>query len=120
MSSSDQTINIPQLILILLLGGLAVRYFFFSSSPSAGPNRNDVSAGVETEYHVGSAEEWRERRGYYGEDPERKGVGGSTAVFSTASASPGLFAGIPIFRDVSEAVATRSHHAIQPESEIGR
>jgi coupling of ubiquitin conjugation to ER degradation protein 1 len=36
MSSSDQTINIPQLILILVLGGLAIRYFFFSSSTNSG------------------------------------------------------------------------------------
>ena len=44
MSSSDQTINIPQLILILFLGGLAIRYFFFSSSSSASGNRNGSSA----------------------------------------------------------------------------
>lgn len=45
MSSSDQTINIPQLILIIILGGLAIRYFFFSSSPNSGiPNRNTSSA----------------------------------------------------------------------------
>ncbi|TVY49465.1 Coupling of ubiquitin conjugation to ER degradation protein [Lachnellula occidentalis] len=44
MSSSDQTINLPQLILILVLGGLAIRYFFFSSnSPSTG-NRGATSA----------------------------------------------------------------------------
>lgn len=34
MASSDQTINLPQLILIVVLGGLAIRYFFFSSAPA--------------------------------------------------------------------------------------
>ncbi|PSS25631.1 hypothetical protein M430DRAFT_64160 [Amorphotheca resinae ATCC 22711] len=34
-SSTDQTINIPQLLIVLLLGGLAIRYFFFSSSPGS-------------------------------------------------------------------------------------
>ncbi|CAG8982488.1 hypothetical protein HYALB_00002268 [Hymenoscyphus albidus] len=39
MSSTDPTINLPQLVLILLLGGLAIRWFFFSSTPgSAGGN----------------------------------------------------------------------------------
>jgi coupling of ubiquitin conjugation to ER degradation protein 1 len=40
MSTTDQTINLPQLLLIILLGSLAVRYFFFSSSstlPGHGP-----------------------------------------------------------------------------------
>lgn len=35
----EQTINLPQLFIILVLGGLAVRYFFFSPSstlPSEG------------------------------------------------------------------------------------
>ncbi|TVY91858.1 Coupling of ubiquitin conjugation to ER degradation protein [Lachnellula willkommii] len=49
MSSSDQTINMPQLILILVLGGLAIRYFFFSSNsnsngPSTGPRGGATSA----------------------------------------------------------------------------
>jgi len=35
MSSTDQTINIPQLILILVLGALAIRYFFYSSNANA-------------------------------------------------------------------------------------
>ncbi|TVY29508.1 Coupling of ubiquitin conjugation to ER degradation protein [Lachnellula hyalina] len=43
MASSDQTINLPQLILILVLGGLAIRYFFSSNSPSTG-NRGATSA----------------------------------------------------------------------------
>ncbi len=32
---ADQTINIPQLLLILVLGVVGIRYFFFSSSNSA-------------------------------------------------------------------------------------
>jgi coupling of ubiquitin conjugation to ER degradation protein 1 len=36
MSSSDQTIGIPQLILLIFLGGLAIRYFFFSSNTHPG------------------------------------------------------------------------------------
>jgi coupling of ubiquitin conjugation to ER degradation protein 1 len=32
--SEEQTINIPQLILVLLVGGLAIRYFFFSAPSS--------------------------------------------------------------------------------------
>jgi coupling of ubiquitin conjugation to ER degradation protein 1 len=45
MSSSDQTINIPQLVIILLLGTLAIRYFFFSSNsnPGAAQNRSTAS-----------------------------------------------------------------------------
>ncbi|KAH8805000.1 hypothetical protein F5884DRAFT_677835 [Xylogone sp. PMI_703] len=35
MSSSDQTIGLPQLVIILVLGGLAIRYFFFSSPEHA-------------------------------------------------------------------------------------
>jgi coupling of ubiquitin conjugation to ER degradation protein 1 len=37
MSSSDQTVNIPQLILIFVLGALAIRYFFYSSGGNAAP-----------------------------------------------------------------------------------
>jgi coupling of ubiquitin conjugation to ER degradation protein 1 len=44
MASADQTINIPQLLLILVLGGLAIRYFFFSSSTGANVARNGSSA----------------------------------------------------------------------------
>jgi len=33
--ANEQTINIPQLLLVLLLGGLAVRYFFFSGTSNA-------------------------------------------------------------------------------------
>ncbi|TAQ84084.1 hypothetical protein B7494_g7592 [Chlorociboria aeruginascens] len=42
MSSSDQTVNIPQLVLILILGALAIRYFFSNASPT--PNRTPSSA----------------------------------------------------------------------------
>jgi len=38
-----QTINIPQLLLVLLIGGLAVRYFFFSG-PSSRASRANSSA----------------------------------------------------------------------------
>ena len=41
---ADQTINLPQLVLILLLGGLAIRFFFFSSASSESQNRNSNSA----------------------------------------------------------------------------
>lgn len=35
MASSDQTINVPQLILLIVLGVLAIRYFFFSTGATA-------------------------------------------------------------------------------------
>jgi coupling of ubiquitin conjugation to ER degradation protein 1 len=42
---ADQTINIPQLILILVLGALAIRYFFFSTgTSSSSQNRSSTSA----------------------------------------------------------------------------
>ncbi|KAH6673770.1 hypothetical protein B0J14DRAFT_591545 [Halenospora varia] len=44
MPSQDQTINIPQLIIILVLGALAIRYFFFSSPSSSTANRAANSA----------------------------------------------------------------------------
>lgn len=44
MSSSDQTINLPQLLLILALGGLAIRYFFFNSSNPSTSHRGASSA----------------------------------------------------------------------------
>jgi coupling of ubiquitin conjugation to ER degradation protein 1 len=37
-TSDDQTINLPQLFLIIVLGGLALRYFFFSPASSTLPN----------------------------------------------------------------------------------
>jgi len=40
MATSDQTVNIPQLLIVLLLGGLAIRYFFFSNSAAQGTGRN--------------------------------------------------------------------------------
>lgn len=42
---AEQTVNVPQLILILVLGGLAIRYFFFApGSTSSSQNRNATSA----------------------------------------------------------------------------
>lgn len=35
---AEQTINVPQLLLILVIGGLAIRYFFFSA-PETGASR---------------------------------------------------------------------------------
>jgi coupling of ubiquitin conjugation to ER degradation protein 1 len=46
MATSDQTVNIPQLLIVLLLGGLAIRYFFFSNSAAQGSGgRNGGSGG---------------------------------------------------------------------------
>jgi coupling of ubiquitin conjugation to ER degradation protein 1 len=30
--ADEQTVNVPQLLLVLILGGLAIRYFFFGST----------------------------------------------------------------------------------------
>ena len=46
MSSADQTINVPQLIFILLLGGIAIRYFFFSPSTSSANGRSTSASGI--------------------------------------------------------------------------
>lgn len=45
MAPSEQTINIPQLILIIVIGGFALRYFFFSNSTTASghTSRNGAS-----------------------------------------------------------------------------
>jgi hypothetical protein len=40
---ADQTIGLPQLVLILLLGGLAIRFFFFSTN-SGSQTRSSNSA----------------------------------------------------------------------------
>lgn len=42
---SDQTVNLPQLLIIILVGAFAVRYLFFSGSSngSSGSNRNSAS-----------------------------------------------------------------------------
>ncbi|KUJ10278.1 uncharacterized protein LY89DRAFT_596484 [Mollisia scopiformis] len=40
----EQTINLPQLLILLLLGGLAIRYFFFASSPTTSQTRSATSA----------------------------------------------------------------------------
>merc|ERR1711964_703336 len=41
---ADQTINLPHLDLILPLGGLAIRFFFFSAASSGTQSRNSNSA----------------------------------------------------------------------------
>lgn len=42
--SSEQTVNVPQLIIILVLGALAFRYFFWSSpSPATQQGRNGAN-----------------------------------------------------------------------------
>ncbi|PBP26038.1 hypothetical protein BUE80_DR003053 [Diplocarpon rosae] len=40
---ADQTINLPQLVLIIILGAIAIRYFFFSSGPSSSQSRRSNS-----------------------------------------------------------------------------
>ncbi|KFY93866.1 hypothetical protein V498_04203 [Pseudogymnoascus sp. VKM F-4517 (FW-2822)] len=44
--ADDQTINLPQLVIILLLGGFAVRYFFFSTPQSPGQQSTSSRGGV--------------------------------------------------------------------------
>ncbi|OBT66222.1 hypothetical protein VE03_04387 [Pseudogymnoascus sp. 23342-1-I1] len=44
--ADDQTINLPQLVIILLLGGFAVRYFFFSTPQSPGQPSASSRGGV--------------------------------------------------------------------------
>jgi coupling of ubiquitin conjugation to ER degradation protein 1 len=41
---ADQTIGLPQLLLLIVLGALAIRYFFFSSGNTSSPNRSTTSA----------------------------------------------------------------------------
>ncbi|PQE28972.1 Ubiquitin system component Cue protein [Rutstroemia sp. NJR-2017a BBW] len=86
---SEQTVNLPQLLIVILVGVFAIRYLFFSGSTTSGSNRNTsannvraregdvehVSAGVEEEYHVGFAAEWGKCGSYYGEDTEWTGIG---------------------------------------------
>ncbi|KAL8999939.1 MAG: hypothetical protein Q9169_001345 [Polycauliona sp. 2 TL-2023] len=40
MSNNDQTINIPFLIIVILVGGLSIRYFFFSSPSTSSGSSN--------------------------------------------------------------------------------
>ncbi|KAE8450574.1 hypothetical protein EG329_006305 [Mollisiaceae sp. DMI_Dod_QoI] len=40
----EQTISLPQLLILILLAGLAIRYFFFSSSPTSSQTRSATSA----------------------------------------------------------------------------
>ncbi|OBT45436.1 hypothetical protein VE00_04593 [Pseudogymnoascus sp. WSF 3629] len=44
--ADDQTINLPQLVIILLLGGFAVRYFFFSAPQSPDQPSASSRGGV--------------------------------------------------------------------------
>lgn len=37
--ADEQTINIPQLVVVLVLGGLAIKYFFFSASTASARPR---------------------------------------------------------------------------------
>jgi coupling of ubiquitin conjugation to ER degradation protein 1 len=41
---ADQTIGLPQLLILLVLGTLAIRYFFFSSGNTSPQNRSTTSA----------------------------------------------------------------------------
>ncbi|MCJ1234352.1 hypothetical protein MMC14_002313 [Varicellaria rhodocarpa] len=40
MSTSETSINIPQLLIVLVLSGLAIRYFFFSRPTTTSPSRS--------------------------------------------------------------------------------
>jgi coupling of ubiquitin conjugation to ER degradation protein 1 len=48
--ADEQTINIPQLLLVLVLGGIVIRWFFFSGTPTrSSTNHAGVrEADVET------------------------------------------------------------------------
>jgi coupling of ubiquitin conjugation to ER degradation protein 1 len=50
---ADQTVNVPQLLLVILLGGLAVRYFFFGAT-TEGPG--GASAGRTSAQNVRARE----------------------------------------------------------------
>ncbi|KAK2626308.1 hypothetical protein QTJ16_004570 [Diplocarpon rosae] len=39
----DQTVNFPQLVLIIVLGAIAIRYFFFSAGPTSSQSRRSNS-----------------------------------------------------------------------------
>jgi coupling of ubiquitin conjugation to ER degradation protein 1 len=41
---ADQTIGLPQLLILLVVGALAIRYFFFSSGNTSSQNRSTTSA----------------------------------------------------------------------------
>ncbi|KAL3417302.1 Coupling of ubiquitin conjugation to ER degradation protein 1 [Phlyctema vagabunda] len=43
-TSAEQTINVPQLLLVLLLGGFAIRYFFFSAPSQSRGHGGSSSA----------------------------------------------------------------------------
>ncbi|KAI9746186.1 MAG: hypothetical protein M1818_000867 [Claussenomyces sp. TS43310] len=44
--ANEQTINIPQLLLVLFLGGLAIRYFFFSSPAGRHSHTSSSASSV--------------------------------------------------------------------------
>lgn len=44
MATDDQQINLPSLVVILVLSGLAIRYLFFSTSPSASSSSSSSGA----------------------------------------------------------------------------
>ncbi|PQE31657.1 hypothetical protein CJF32_00007165 [Rutstroemia sp. NJR-2017a WRK4] len=43
---SEQTVNLPQLIIVILVGVFAIRYLFFSGSTTSGSNRNTSANNV--------------------------------------------------------------------------
>ena len=51
----SSTINLPQLILVLLLSILAIRYFFFSPSPSSPSTSNPASTSTSNSNHANHA-----------------------------------------------------------------
>ena len=46
MSTDDQQINLPSLVVILVLSGLAIRYLFFSSSSSSASSSSAAAAAA--------------------------------------------------------------------------
>ena len=51
--ADEQTINIPQLVVVLVLGGLAIRYFFFATpSASARPRASTIRAREQDVEHI--------------------------------------------------------------------
>jgi coupling of ubiquitin conjugation to ER degradation protein 1 len=53
MSSSEQTINLPQLLVLTIIGFLAIRWYFSSRTPdAASQNRNTSGANRINPAHV--------------------------------------------------------------------
>jgi hypothetical protein len=46
MPSSDQTINIPQLLIVLIISVFAIRYFFFPSTTSSGSQGRSANSNL--------------------------------------------------------------------------